>query len=74
MTKFEKWCLENPLTAKVIGAARFVKKQQSKAQSYNQMLDLLNKIRYCKWPQIGLGIGLTPEEMDEILIIAEQRN
>lgn len=29
--------------------------------------DLIEKIRYQDWPTRGLGIGLTPEEMDEIL-------
>jgi hypothetical protein len=33
----------------------------------NEATDLLEKIRYKTWPKRGLGIGLTPEEMDEVL-------
>ena len=46
MTKFERFCLENPLTASNIGAITYLKRQKAKGTAYNAMLDLLGKIRY----------------------------
>lgn len=36
-------------------------------------VELLCKIRYCDWPVEGLGIGITAEEIDEVLIKSEQQ-
>ena len=74
MTKFEKWCQENPLIAQRAGAATYLKRQKAKGEAFNAMLDLLAKIRFCEWPTIGLGIGLTAEEMDAVIFEAERLN
>lgn len=39
--------------------------------SHEAAISMLEKIRYQNWPTLGLGIGLYPHEMDEILIEAE---
>lgn len=74
MTKFEKWCQENPLQAQAIGATNYLRRQKRKGHSYNKMLDLLGSIRFRDWPTIGLGIGLRAEHMDEIMMEAEREN
>jgi hypothetical protein len=38
------------------------------ADNLDDALALLEKIRYTDWPTSGLGIGLTPYEIDEVLV------
>jgi hypothetical protein len=72
MTKFEKFCQDNPFTARDSGALAYLQKQQKKDEAFEAMLQLLCRIRYCNWPTAGLGIDLHPEEMDEVIMAAEK--
>lgn len=33
----------------------------------DEALKCLCGIRFCEWPHVGLGIGLSPEELDRII-------
>lgn len=57
-------------TANVLAdAERKIARLQTALES---TLDLLGDIRYVTWPTIGLGIGLSPERMDEVMISTER--